>query len=222
MKKEFSYVAAFDLDKTIISINSSRLIVQVSRRLGLMRKRDFLRAILFSIIYKFDLRDANKIVADMTKWLKGLKEADIISLLEEHVVKDVLELVRPEILKRIELHRKENARIVLLSSAMPYICNPIASYLKMDDVISSELEVENGVFTGKPIGRLNFGKQKAITMKKFCEENDYSLAESYYYGDAFTDRFVLDAVGHAVCVRPEIKLRSMAKRKGWEILELQS
>lgn len=158
----------------------------------------------------------------MTKWLKGLEEADIIRLLNEHVVKDVMELIRPEIVKRMERHRKENARLVLLSSAMPYICNPIAKHLEMDDVVSSELETENGVFTGKPLGRLNFGKQKAVTMKKFCEENDYSLAESYYYGDAFTDHFVLDAVGHAVCVQPEIKLRKMAKRKGWEILELQS
>lgn len=222
MKKEYTYVAAFDLDKTIISVNSARLIVQASRRIGLMRKRDYLRAILFSIIYKFDLRDANKIVADMTKWLKGIKEDEIIRLMDKHVIGDVLELIRPEIVKRMEQHRKENARLVMLSSAMPYICGPIAKHMKMDDVVSSNLEVIDGKLTGKSLGKLNFGKQKAVTMKQFCEENNYSLAESYYYGDAFTDRFVLDAVGHAVCVRPEIKLRNMARRKGWEILKLES
>ncbi|MFC2129750.1 HAD family hydrolase [Bacteroidota bacterium] len=218
MKKEFSYVAAFDLDKTIVSVNSSRLIVKASRRLGLMSKGDFLRAILYSIIYKFDLKDANKIVEDMTKWLKGLKESDIIKLLDEHVIQDVLKLVRPEIRKVLENHRKNGARLVMLSSAMPYICNPIADHLNMDDVVSSRLEVSDGEFTGRPIDRLNFGKQKAVTMKKFCEDNDYSLEESYYYGDAYTDRYVLEIVGHAVCVHPEIKLRSMAKRKNWEII----
>ena len=222
MKKDYSYVAAFDLDKTIVSVNSSKLIVVASRRLGLMRKRDFLRAILYSIIYKFDLRDPNKIVADMTKWLRGLKETDIISLLHAHVIKDVINLIRPEIVKRMDHHRKENARLVLLSSAMPYICEPIASHLQMDDVISSVLEVREGEFTGKPVGKLNFGKQKAVTMQQFCETHNYDLSKSYYYGDAFTDRFVLDLVGHAVCVQPEIKLRSMAKRKSWEILDLQS
>jgi HAD superfamily hydrolase (TIGR01490 family) len=218
VKDKFSYVAAFDLDKTIVSVNSASLIVKASRRLGLMRKRDFFRAILYSIVYKFDLKDANKIVQDMSKWLKGLKEQDVIDLIEEHVVQKVLELIRPEMQKVLDKHRKENGRLVMLSSAMPYICDPIARHLNMDDVVSSELEVSNGEFTGKPIGRLNFGRQKAVTMKQFCDEHGYSIDEAYYYGDAFTDRFVLDAVGNAVCVKPEIKLRKMAKRKGWKVM----
>ena len=88
----------------------------------------------------------------------------------------------------------------------------------MDDVVSSELEISNGEFTGKAVGKLNFGTQKAVTMKQFCDEHGYSLDEAYYYGDAFTDRFVLDTVGNAVCVKPEIKLKRMARRKGWKVI----
>lgn len=218
MKDKYSYVAAFDLDRTIISVNSARLIVKASRRLGLMQKKDFLRAIGYSIVYKFDLKDANKIVENMSQWLKGLKEKDVIDLIEGQVVQNVLDLIRPEIRKVLEKHRKENARLVLLSSAMPYICNPIAQHLDMDDVVSSELEISDGKFTGKPIGRLNFGTQKAVTMKQFCDEHSYSMDDAYYYGDAYTDRFVLDAVGNAVCVKPELKLKRMARHKGWKVM----
>ncbi len=218
MKDKYTYVAAFDLDKTIVSINSAKLIVQAARRTGLMRKRDYLHAILFSIVYKFDLQDANKIVASMTKWLKGLKEAEIIRLIEENVVREVLNLIRPEIRIVLDKHRKEGARLVLLSSAMPYICDPIASHLEMDDVVSSHLEVSSGVFTGKPLGKLNFGTQKAVTMRQFCEENAYSLEDAYYYGDAFSDHYAMEVVGHAVCVKPEMKLKRMARRKGWAII----
>ena len=218
MKEKFSYVAAFDLDKTIISVNSARLIVKASRRLGYMSNKEFLKAILLSIVYKFDLKDATKIVEDMSMWLKGLKEKDVINMINEHVVQEVVNLIRPEIRKVIEKHREENARLVLLSSAMPYICDPIAKHLDMADVVSSELETSNGEFTGVPVGRLNFGTQKAVTMKQFCEEHGYSLDDAYYYGDAFTDRFVLDAVGNAVCVKPEIKLKRMARHKGWKVM----
>lgn len=218
MKDKFSYVAAFDLDKTIVTVNSSSRIVKAARKTGLMSKKDFLHAIIFSIVYKFDLKDANKIVEDMTKWLRGIKEAEVIKLIEDHVLQRVLGLIRPEMNKVIDQHRKGGARLVLLSSAMPYICNPMASYLKMDDIVCSALEVEDGRFTGKPVNRLNFGTQKAVTMKQFCEENGYSMDDAYYYGDAFTDRFVMDAVGHAVAVKPELKLKRMARRKGWQVI----
>lgn len=218
MKEKYSYIAAFDLDKTIISVNSSSLIVKASRKNGLMRKRDFLSAILYSIVYKFDLKDANKIVIEMTKWLRGLKESDLIRLLEDHVIDNVLTLVRPEIENEITQHRSQHARLVMLSSAMPYICQPIADHLKFDDVVSSALEVKDGKFTGRPEGRLNFGRQKANTMKAFCDDNHMPVEEAYYYGDAFTDRFVLNVVGHPVCVKPELKLRRLARDKGWRII----
>ncbi len=218
MESKFSYIAAFDLDKTIISVNSSRFIVKAARRTGLMNKKDYFKAILFSIKYKFDLKDANKIVEEMTRWLVGMKETDIIQLVNDHVISEVKNLVRPEIRKEFEEHRKQGGRLVLLSSAMSYICEPMAKFLQMDDVISSKLEVSDGELTGVPIGNLNFGTQKAVTMTQFCDDNGYTLEKAYYYGDAYTDRFVLDAVGHAVCVKPEIKLRRMARRKGWRVI----
>jgi len=194
VKDKYTYVAAFDLDKTIVSVNSSKLIVKAARRAGHMSKKDFLHAILFSIVYKFDLKDANKIVADMTKWLRGLKEIDIIKMLEDHVIQEVLNLIRPEMRKILAQHRKDGARLVLLSSAMPYICKPLANHLEMDDIVSSHLEVLDGIFTGSPLGKLNFGTQKAVTMKQFCEENEYSLEDAYYYGDAFSDHFAMEIV----------------------------
>lgn len=218
MSGQSPYIAAFDLDKTILSVNSSRLVVKKSRELGTMSSRDFRMAIYYSVVYKFDLKDANEIVLAMMQWLKGLSEAEVKELADKHVIPEIKKLVRPVIEKELEYHRERNAHIVLLSSALSYLCNPIASHLDMNDVVCSALEISDGVFTGRSDRPLVFGPEKETRMREYCHAHGYSLDDAWYYGDAYTDRFVMKAVGHPVAVKPEIKLRWMAKRRGWKVI----
>lgn len=215
MAEPHTYLAAFDLDKTVISVNSSKLVVQESRKMNLMSRKDYRQAIYYSLIYKFDLKDANEIVLSMMQWLKGLKEYEVSLLAETVAVPQMLNLIRPEIKSEIDFHRKNNARIIMLSSALPYLCKPVAAHLGMDDVVCSQIEVKDGIFTGKSKGKLVFGTEKAVRMKQYCRENNFSLDTAWYYGDAYTDRFVMLSVGNPVAVKPEIKLGWLANRKGW-------
>lgn len=215
---DHTYIAAYDLDKTLLSVNSSRLIVQKSRQMGIMTTREYLKAIYYSIVYKFDLQNASEIVASMIKWLKGRSEEEVQSLIEDQGIPYLIQRIRPEIVSSIEKHRKNNARVVLLSSAMQYLCDPIAEHLGMDDVVCSRLEVIDGVFTGSPVGKLVFEKEKEVRMRAYCQKHGFDLSTAWYYGDAFTDRFVLQAVGNPVAVQPEIKLGWMARRNGWRIM----
>lgn len=214
----YTYIAAFDLDKTILDVNSSSMIVKASRKMGLMSTSDFIQAIYYSIQYKLDLKDANKIVSSMTQWLRGLKESDVQHLIDVYGIPKLLSFVRPEILEEIAMHRKKNAKVIILSSALSQICIPIAKHLGMDDVVSSHLEVKDGAFTGKSIDKLVFGPEKEVRMKQYCLEHGLPLETAYYYGDAFTDRFVLGSVGNPVCVKPELKLKNRAKKRGWRII----
>lgn len=216
--KAYSYLAAFDLDKTILSVNSSRLIVQKARKAGIMRTKDYLHALYFSIIYKLRLGDPNRLVIAMALWLKGLDANRVEALVNNDIVPDLAAYFRPEILRELDFHRKNGARILLLSSAISYVCQRVAEVLEMDDVVSSEMEVIDGQFTGRPNGKLVFGKEKMVRMKEYCTTHRYSLTEAWYYGDALSDRFILSGVGRAVCVSPEKRLKKLAEQNGWQIL----
>ena len=69
------------------------------------------------------------------------------------------------------------------------------------------------------MGKLCFGEQKIVSLKKFCDENDFKLDETYYYADSISDSPVLEAVGHPICVEPDRRLTAMAKKKGWTIAD---
>ncbi len=183
-----------------------------------MTKRDYRQAVIYSLVYKFDLKNASEIVLSMMQWLKDLREEDVRILAEKYIVPEMKKLVRPEILDELNFHRKNNARLVLLSSALPYLCEPIAGYLGMDDVVCSRLETDRGRFTGRSVGQLVFGPEKAVRMEAYCTAFNLPINTAWYYGDAYTDRFILERVVNPVCVKPEVKLRWLAKRKGWKVI----
>jgi HAD superfamily hydrolase (TIGR01490 family) len=211
------YVAFFDLDRTIIHLNSGSLLVRQAYKNGLMSTGDLLNAIFQSYLYKFNLRDANQIISKMGTWLKGLRIEIIDELSEEVVNNYLINSIRPEIIKEIGFHREQNGRIVMLSSEISAICGPVGRYLGFEDTICTELEISNGILTGNPVGNFCFGDEKRVRLEEFCEAGNYKPGEAFYYADSVSDLPALEAVGHPVCITPDKKLRRIALQKGWTI-----
>jgi putative phosphoserine phosphatase/1-acylglycerol-3-phosphate O-acyltransferase len=90
--------------------------------------------------------------------------------------------------------------------------------LGMDDIICTRLNATNGVLSGKPEGEFCYGMEKAVRLREYCEKNNSKSKEAWYYGDASADIFVLDTVGHPVCVNPEKKLARIAFKRDWKIV----
>lgn len=212
------YAAFFDLDKTVLSINSGSVLVNEAYKRGLMSTSDLLNAIYLSFLYKFNLRDTARIVAGMGKWLKGIT-VDEANALSEHVVnKHLVDAIRPEIYSEIKFHRENNAEIVILSSAIVQLCKPFGFYIGADNIICTEMEIRDGVFTGAAENKFCFEDEKRVRLIGYCETRDYSLSEAYYYGDSISDLSALEVVGHPVCVRPDRRLSRISRKNGWRIL----
>lgn len=213
-----SYNVFIDLDKTILSLNSGTVLVKKAHSAGIMRTRDLLNGLYLSILYKMEWRDTRKIINAMAMWMKGHSE-DLLSEFAARIVKDhLIDFIRQEMKEEIALHRSQGARIVMLSAALSYICDPIGEYLKMDHIISSHLEVKDGLFTGRPIGRLCFGAEKLKSLKLYCQNNPCELSNDYYYADSISDLHVLKVVGHPVCVDPDKRLARYAKKHHWRVI----
>jgi phosphoserine phosphatase len=83
-------------------------------------------------------------------------------------------------------------------------------------VLSSELEVANGMFTGKPAA-LCFGRHKVTLAEAWAERNEVDLAASYFYSDSYNDLPMLERVGTAIAVNPDARLRRHARKRGWRV-----
>jgi len=213
-----NYIAFFDLDQTIArSISGKALVIEAYRK-GLLTRRDLIKAVFLSIAFRLKLKDPLKIIDDMVSWVEGIPEKTMIDLCSE-VFREVLApSIYKEARSEIEIHKEKNAKVIILSSTLITVCQEMAKNLGIDDIICTELEVRDGYLTGRPVGHLCFGEEKAVRLKEYCEKNNYSPSDAWYYGDSFADLAALNSVGNPVCVNPDKKLKETAISRSWKIV----
>ena len=216
------YIAFFDLDQTIANSISGKALAKAAFRKGLLTHRDLANAIFLSLLFRLRLRDPLKIIDDMVSWVRGIPENEMTGLCIKVSREVILPSVYSEAMAEIEFHKSNHARIVLLSSALTSVCREIAIHLLIDDILCSDLEVSNGLLTGKPVGHLCYGEEKAVRLSDYCIKNNASPAGAWYYGDSISDLPALNAVGNPVCVNPDKKLRKTALKRGWKIFRWEN
>ena len=217
-----SYVAFFDLDRTITRSISGKALARAGFRNGLLTPSDLVNALFLSLAFRFKLKDPSKIIDDMVRWVKGIPENKIADLCTEVVSRELFPSVYREAIAEIEFHRAKKAKVVILSSALAPVCKEMAMKLHMDDFICSELEVKDGALTGRPLGHLCFAEEKAVRLLAYCEKNKFSTSNAWFYSDSITDLPALSSVGNPVCINPDSKLKKTAKRSSWKILTWNS
>jgi len=217
-RKKFEYVAFYDLDHTILEDNSATHLVHEARKRGIMSEKLFRHAVWLSLLYKLGIGNSTKMIIRMLSWLKGLNVDVVSQLCKEVFTGQIVDKIRPEILETIRKHRSGNGGVVLLSSASEPICKPVVKFLEMDDLICSELESVDGILTGYTKGKLVYGKEKENRLIAYCNKHGYKREEAYYYGDSFTDEYVMKAVGNPVAVDPDKRLLKIALKNSWTIM----
>jgi HAD superfamily hydrolase (TIGR01490 family) len=211
------YLVFFDLDRTLTGAVSGNALAKRAWKNGLMSRSNLLHALILSAEYRLGIKDPVKAVYEMTGWVKGISEKEMETLCSEVFNDVILPSFYKEAGEEIKMHKGRNAKTVILSSSLTPICREAASYLGVDDIICSVLEISDGILTGRPVGKLCFGDEKLNRLKDYCEKNNTDPSDCWYYADALADLPVLQIVGAPVCVNPDKKLASIARGKGWKI-----
>ena len=125
----------------------------------------------------------------------------------------------------IAAHRDAGDRLLLTTATNRFLTEPIAAELGFDahDLIATELEESGGMFTGANAGVLNMREGKVARLATWLAVNGLAataMAEATFYSDSANDLPLLRAVGRAVAVDPDPRLRQEAERSGWPILAL--
>ena len=126
--------------------------------------------------------------------------------------------LRPETWALLEAHRAAGHTIVIASSATMLQIEAIAEITDADHVLCTQLEVLDGVVTGRVDGVALWSEQKSIGLHALAETDGLDLAASFAYSDGDEDVPLLEAVGNPVAVSPRPHLRRTAEQRGWPVL----
>lgn len=160
------------------------------------------------------------LIMGLTRFFKDSNLEDGMSLFKWVVNEYLLPSRRVDIVNRLKEHQAKGHRVVIVSGSFTPCLEMIGEHFGVTDLIGTQVEIQNQRYTGKIIPPLITGTAKAEKIREMLsthgEEVDW--ASSYAYGDSFTDRDMLNLVGHPVAVYPDKKLHKLAKEKNWEIL----
>jgi HAD superfamily hydrolase (TIGR01490 family) len=209
--------AFFDLDRTLVSCNTGRLFLKDLRRRGEISVGRALRAMGWLARYHFSLMDVDAMAQKILYGMRGWSEHEFAERCLRVVEDDVLPLLLPAALRKIEHHREQGHVLAILSTSPTYMTRPVARVLGIDDVLSTQLEVESGQFTGRVIEPACFGAGKVHWAEAFGRSHNVDLDQSWFYTDSYSDMPMLERVGHRCIVNPDPRLRRTAHKRGWPV-----
>ena len=213
-------VAFFDLDRTLISRNSATLWVRAELRGGFISRRTALRALAWVVRYQLGAADMEVPLRAAVSLVTGMREADIEARTRSFYARDVAHLYRPGGLEAIARHRARGDRLVLLTTSSSYLAAAVADHLRLDGFVCNRMEVDDdGRYTGRPIEPLCFGPGKVELARAYLRGLGAELSSCAFYSDSFSDVPMLDVVGEPAAINPDLRLRRLARRRGWPVLD---
>lgn len=219
--------AFFDLDGTVTAVSTAVLYVKYLRRrppgptpFDRMPLTSLLRTFWYQALYGAGRIDIDRVVLHATAPLAGHPEARLVELCDEWFRTDVAPTIRPEMPALLDAHRRAGHEICLLTASTPYVAAPLAAHLGFDHWIASRLEVDGGLFTGRPVMPVCYGAGKVHWAGAWALERGIDLSHSWFYTDSITDLPMLEQVGFPVLVNPDRRLRREGVRRQWPVYDL--
>ena len=207
MQPNSNIAAFFDFDETLIDND-------------LLTRGYLFKVMLTGCLYKIRLLSEKRMADSLITFYKN-KQLYFFASQADKFYNDLLKprLVK-KVLERLEYHKKKGHLLVIVSGSIRYYLEPVAKDLGFHHIVCTDLEEgPDGLLTGKPIGQICINDYKKELTLKLVEKENIDLKNSYAYGNNEADIPFLKLVGNPIAVEPSPKLRKVALKNNWTILQ---
>lgn len=213
-------IAFFDLDRTLLDVNSGGLWVRSELRLGFITRWQAARAMVWLLRYHVGMSDIEIAFRKAIASLDGQSVASIRERTTQFYDAEVRDRVRPGAMAALTEHRARGDRCVLLTSSSNYLSSLVARDLGLDAYLCTRFETDaDDAHTGRPIEPLCFGRGKLVHAERYLDVAGADWCDAVFYSDSASDLPVFEAAGRSVAVNPDPRLRRAARARGWPVVD---
>ncbi len=214
--------AFFDLDQTLLAGFSATSFVRERLVTGRMSPQELGTTFYGALSFALGRTGFSALMSATTAAYRGLAESMLEEVGEEVFVKHLAKQVYPEARALVQAHQEAGHTVAIISSATRYQAEPLARDMGIEHVLCTELEVEEGVFTGEVVRPTCYGEGKAVAGRVLAAREGLDLEESYFYTDSHEDLPLLEAVGRPRPLNPNRQLAQIAKERQWPVRRFTS
>lgn len=208
-------IAFFDLDRTLISVNSLTGWMRREVRLGHLSKRRAVQGAAWVGAYRLGFSRMEGLIRKAMSDLAGADEAILRARTREYFDKELVHRIRPGAHAALQQHRTQADRLYLLTASSCYLADAVVDALGLDGALANRFEVVDGRLTGRPIEPVCYGQGKADLARGLAAQHGVDLAHCAFYTDSYADLPAMELVGVPVAVNPDPRLLRLAKQRGW-------
>ena len=219
----FSCIAIFDLDHTLLPIDSDYEWGQFLCEIGAV-DRDYFEARNkeFFAQYQAGTLDASEYLEFALHNLSGFTAQQLAQLHAQFMEEVIQPAILPAAHQLIAKHKDD--LLLMITATNRFVTEPIAKALGFEHLIAAQPEFStDGRITGKLIGTPTSGIGKVHHLTEWLRKRDKTLAKferSYFYSDSHNDIPLLELVSHPVATNPDTLLTVRAQQAGWPILKI--
>ena len=215
-------LAIFDLDNTILNGDSDYSWINFLIEKRLVDKDEYERKnkYFYNQYYQGKLNYDEWAEFALTT-IKGKKPEEIEDILSKFLSEIIEPMINIYALKLLHDHTHNNDIMLLASATNSVIVEPIAKRLGFENIVSTEVEIIDEIYTGKVLGIPALSEGKLIKVKEWMLQNSIeSFDNTSFYSDSINDLPLLAAVSKPVAVNPDDMLREECRKRSWEIIDL--
>lgn len=217
-------LALFDLDHTLLSGDSDVLWCEFLLQMGLLddsfveRNRAMSEAYTAGSVTPADYCNfyASTLAGHGESYWQPVRERFLAEVIRPRIPDDARAL--------LQQHRDAGHALVLTTATNRLVSALTAKDLGVDHYLATDVEMSEGVFTGRTQGVLNMRTGKVERLRAWLRELEQPgdvLRQATFYTDSINDLPLLSVVRRPVVVDPDPRLESTALRKGWQVLRFR-
>ncbi|HEX5384903.1 MAG TPA: HAD-IB family hydrolase, partial [Propionibacteriaceae bacterium] len=214
-------LAIFDLDGTIMSTNVIEQYLwarlpELSRAQQLAEVGQVMRHLPSYL--RAEQRDRGTFLRAVYRRYRGADLAALERFVDTSLAPHILSRLSPDAVRRIREHRAAAHTTILITGVVRPLTRPLQPLF--DVIVAADLGVDEegrctGFLTGPPV----VGESRAAWLKHYATQHGVTLDRSFAYADSHSDLPMLETVGNAVAVSPDIALMRAATRNQWSVVE---
>jgi HAD superfamily hydrolase (TIGR01490 family) len=217
-------IALFDLDHTLIPFDSDYEWGEFTITRGWRDGDEFRRLNTgFFEQYKAGTLNLHEYVRFATSAIREQGATNSIAAHADFMRAVVQKGIKKQALDLVQQHADAGAELVIVTATNEFVTRPIAEAFGVKNLIAVELERDTqGQLTGEIKGTPSFREGKVTRVSQWLADRalDWSGVETWFYSDSMNDLPLLEKATHPIATNPDERLRTLAKERGWRILDL--